>query len=336
MKRLALFGAVIAVFVSPYLVKNYLITGNPVYPVAYNIFEGRWLMPEQVGRMLAYVDSHGMGRDWRHMLMLPWNITIHGKAGYDNFDATITPLWLIFFPALLLTRPNPPAVRGAALMCVIYFLIWATYIHITRYMMPMFPLLSLACAHVIVALYERAALHSKPLGKAFKTGAVIMCGFVWFSFSYDYPTGVPAEFGPVLWGRQTRDEFLTKKIPNYGVFKYINDNLPADARLVFFYDNRGFFCERPKIGDSVIEAPIMIELVHQAGSAGAYHAKLIDEGFTHVMFNRLFYKRFPTHTTSEDDRQRLDADVKILEEFLEQYCEPLYEAHRATVYALRE
>jgi len=202
--------------------------------------------------------------------------------------------------------------------------------------MPMFPLLSLVCAYAVVTLKERAASHSGFLGKAAKGGAVLVCGLVWFSFSYFYPTGVPSEFGPVLWGRQTRDEFLTRKVPNYRVFKYINDNLPADARLVFFYDNRGYFCERTKIGDSVIEAPTMIELVHRAGSAGAFHAKLIEEGFTHVMFNRLFYTRFPTHTTSEEDRRRLDADVKIFEEFLERYCEPLYEADRATVYALRE
>jgi len=335
-KRLALFGGVVALFVSPYLIKNYLITGNPVYPVAYNIFGGRWLVPEQVERMLAYVDSHGMGHDWRHMLALPWNITAYGKAGFANFDATITPLWLILFPALLLTRPNPRVVRWSALVCIIYFLSWAAYTHITRYMMPMFPLLSLACAHTIVALEEKAGRLSEGFATWFKTGAILVCGFVWLSFSYFYPPRVPAEFGSVVWGNQTREEFLTEKVPNYQAFNYINNKLPADARLMFFWDNRGYFCDRPKIGDSVIEAPSMIELVHDAGSAEAFRLTLAEMGVTHVMLNKLFLTRFPPHTTSKEDKRRFDADFRIFENFLERYCEPCFEADWATVYALRE
>jgi hypothetical protein len=335
-KNLGLYGLTVTIFVLPYLVKNYVISGNPVYPVAFNLFGGHWLVPEQVERMLVYVDSHGMGRDWLHMLTLPWNITVYGDVGFENFDAKITPLWLILFPVLLITRPNPPLVRWMALTSVIYFLSWAAYTHITRYMMPMFPLLSLACAYAIVTLHERAASRSKILGRNVKQAIALVCGVVWLSFGYFYPTRVLGEFGPVVWGRQERDEFLREKVFNYKVFKYINENLPPDARLVFFWDNRGFFCDRPKIGDSVIEAPTMIELLHQAGSAEAFHRKLVDEGFTHVMYNSLFHGKFPTHTISEQDEQRLQADLKFFREFLKEYCEPLYESDLATVYALRE
>ncbi len=335
-KRLAIFGGTVTIFVLPYLIKNYVITGNPVYPVAYNVFGGHWLVDGQVARMLAYVDSHGMGHDWRHMLALPWNITIYGKAGFDRFDATITPLWLILFPALLITRPNPPVVRWSALACIVYFLSWAAYTHITRYMMPMFPLLSLACAHAVVALETETGRLSERLAAWYRWCAILLCGFVWFSFSYFYPSLIPADFGPVVWGEQTRDEFLAKKVLNYGAFKYINESLPADARVMFFWDNRGYFCERSKIGDSVIEAPSMIELAHEAGSAKAFRKKLGKMGITHIMFNRLFLTRFPTHTVSKKDERRHDADLRILEKFLKGYCEPLFEADWATVYALRE
>jgi hypothetical protein len=335
-KNLGVYGLTVTLFVLPYLLKNYIISSNPVYPVGFNIFGGQWLTPEQVDRMLLYVDSHGMGRDWLHMLKLPWNITIYGDVGFENFDAKITPLWLIFFPALLITRPNPPLVKWAAYACIIYFLSWAAYTHITRYMLPMFPLLSLACAYACVSAYERAASHSEILGRNMKQAVAVVCAVVWLSFSYFYPTRVPGEFGPAVWGRQERDDFLRAKVPNYDVFNYINKNLPAEARLVFFFDNRGFFCERQKIGDSVIEAPMMIELVHEAGSAEAFHRKLLEEGFTHVMYNSHFHLRFPTHTISQDDERRLKADLQIFNEFLNIFCEPLYKSDLATVYALRE
>jgi len=333
--RLAVFGGIVALLVSPYLIKNYLIAGNPVYPVMYDIFGGRWLMPRQVERMLAYVDSHGMGHDWRRMLALPWNITIFGKSGFANFDTAITPLWLIFLPALLVIRPKPAVVKWSAVVCVVYVLGWAAYTHITRYMMPMFPLLSLLCAYTIISLTEKAGLLSMSFSTIFRTGAMAVCGLVWFSFSYFYPLRVPSEFGAVVWGQQTRDEFLTMKVPNYAVFKYINENLPEEAHIAFFWDNRGFFCERSKIGDSVIEAPIMIELVHDAGSAAAFHMVLRERGITHVFFNQLFFLKFPTYRVSEEDSVRFEDDLRVFRSFLSEYCEPLFSATGATLYEIR-
>jgi len=333
-KRLALFGGVVTLFVLPYLIKNYLMTGNPVYPVAYGVFGGRWLVPEQVARMLEYVNSHGMGHDWRHMLALPWNITIHGRVGFENFDATITPLWLIFFPALLLSRPNPPLVRWSALVCIIYFLSWAVFTHITRYMMPMFPLLSIACAYAVVDLKDKAALDSEAFAKTVKWITAAACIVVWFSFSYFFPLRVPAEFGAVVWGERGREDFLSEKVRGYDTFMYINENLPRDARLVFFWDNRGFFCDREKIGDTAIEAPMMLELVHEAGGAEAFRRKLVGMGYTHILVNRLFHMWFPVHTVSDADKLRLEGDLEIFDEFVERYCAPLFESDEVTVYEL--
>ncbi len=334
-RRLALFGLAVTVFVAPYLIKNYLITGNPVYPVMYNVFDGRWLCQGQVSRMLEYVASHGMGHDWRHMVALPWNITIFGNTGFANFDTVITPLWLIFLPAFIFIRPKPSFVKWAALACTLYFLSWAASTHITRYMMPIFPLLSFLCAFTIIDLARKAASLSDAFSKGFKVVAVLICGLVWFSFSYFYPPKVPAEFGPVVWGSQTRDEFLAIKVPNYRVFKYISEELPPDARLMFFWDNRGFFCNKSKVGDSVIEAPMMIELAHKAGSADAFHSLLKEMGVTHVLFNFFFFEKFPTHKISKEDDLRFANDLLIFHSFLTKHCVTLFSSMDATLYEVR-
>jgi len=330
----AIFGAVVTLFVAPYLVKNYLMTGNPVYPLMYGIFDGRWLEPRQVERMLAYVNMHGMGHDWRNLLALPWNITIHGHPGYATFDMVITPLWLILLPAFVFIRHKSPMLKWGALACAVYFLSWAASTHITRYLMPIFPLLSLLCAHAVVSLTKEAGESSRPISQAFGAVLVSLCALIWFSFAYSYPLRVPPEFGPVMWGEQTTDEFQAKRIPNYLVFKYINENLPPDARLAFFWDNRGFFCERKQMGDSVFEAPSMMELVHEAGSAEIFREKLKTMGITHVLFNRFFFARFPVHTVSAEDDARLTNDFRAFQDFLSRYCVPLFAADDATLYEL--
>lgn len=334
-KRLALFGAIVAAFVSPYLIKNYLITGNPVYPVMYNIFGGRWLMPAQVERMLSYVESHGMGHDWRNMLLLPWNITIYGNTGFETFDTIITPLWLISIPALIFVRLKPPVIKWAVFVCAVYFLSWSVSTHITRYMMPIFPLASIVTAHVLVELKRSVEGVSRRAALIYRTGVIAACALVWFSFCYFYlPRGL-TEFGPAVWGNQTREDFLARKVINYSAFKYMNEELPPKACVMFFWDNRGFFCERKRIGDSVMEAPTMIELVHGSGSPEGFRELLRDMGVTHVFFNETFLGRFPPHTVSGEDRARFENDLSIFRAFLAKYCVSLFTATGATVYEVR-
>lgn len=332
--RISLFGGMVFLFVLPYLVKNYLITGNPVYPLMYDFFGGKWLTPRQVERMLAYVHSHGMGHDVKSLAALPWNITVLGKAGFAHFDAVITPLWLIFVPAFLVIRNKPTVLKWALFVCAVYFASWAASTHITRYLMPIFPLLSLICAYSIVALEGKASALSPAAGKVFSVGIAAVCAAVWFGFSFFYPLRAPSEFGAVVWGNQSRDTFLEKMVPGYAVFKYIDDNLPQDARIAFFWDNRGFFCDRDQIGDSVFEAPSMLELAHEAGSADAFHKKLRSMGIGYILFNELFFSKFPPFAISPEDELRLKGDLKILNEFKSGYCLEFFSADGTVLYGV--
>jgi hypothetical protein len=300
----------------------------------YDLFGGKWLTPGQVERMLAYVDSHGMGSDWKNMALLPWNITIRGKSGFEHFDAVITPLWLAFLPAFALARRKPPVLKWALLVCAVYFLSWSLSTHITRYLMPIFPLLSLICAYAVIELKERLADISRNAGTFFAAALAIVCGMTWFSFSYFYPLRAPSEFGAVVWGSQSRDEFLAKIVPAYTAFQYINRHLPEDARFAFFWDNRGFFCERYQIGDSVFEAPSMLEMAHEAGSPGAFHDKLRSMNIYYILFNELYHSKFPPYALSVEDSKRLEADYRILEEFLKGYCLPFFTADGTTLYSV--
>jgi hypothetical protein len=332
--KVLVFGGVVSIMVLPYLVKNYLMTGNPVYPLMYNLFGGKWLSLHQVERMLAYVNSHGMGHDWKHLIALPWNLTVLGNSGFNHFDAVITPLWLVFVPAFLLMRHKPPVLKWALFVCAVYFVSWAASTHITRYLLPIFPLLSLLCAYVIVALKEKVSALSSTGGRAFAGVAAAVCVFIWFTFSFFYPLRAPSEFGAVVWGTQSRDEFLAKMVPAYAAFKYINDNLPQDAYFAFFWDNRGFFCDRKQIGDSVFEAPSMLEIAHEAGSARAFHKKLRSMGIGYILFNDLFFSKFPPFTTSPEDKLSLAKDLNILKEFRDGYCRPFFSADGTTLYSV--
>ncbi|RJP25104.1 MAG: hypothetical protein C4520_03025 [Candidatus Abyssobacteria bacterium SURF_5] len=331
-KRFFIFAGIVLAAVLPYLVKNYLISGNPVYPLMYGIFGGKWLTPLQVERMLAYVDSHGMGHDWKHLVLLPWNLTIWGKPGYEYFDAVITPLWLIFLPVLFVIRRTAPVVKWLLFVCTVYFASWLLSTHITRYLMPIFPLLSLLAAYVIVVLKEKGAAVSPLFGRISFAVIAAACGIVWFSFSFTYPLRVPAQFGPVVWGEQTGDEFLKETVPGYETFQYINKNLPLDARIAFFWDNRGFFCEREQIGDSVFEAPSMLELVSEAGTAEAFYQKLKSMGIGFVLFNEFYFTKFPPFALSAEDKSRLDEDCMVFREFLKGYCLPFYTSDGTILY----
>lgn len=330
-RSLALFTAIVTAFVSPYLMKNYLITGNPVYPVAYSLFGGRWLTADLAERIrVAHLSAHLTRPGWWRSLGLPWEITMHPP----RFGNLLTPLWLMLLPFAAFIRPRTPVMKGTAVVCAVYFLVWACLVPDARFLMPIFPLLSLLCAWAVVGLPRNASL-ARPLAQWVRAGLLAVCGLIWGVFVCLYVLPIPSMFGPVVWGAESREEFLSREVPNFAAFQFINESLPADARLLFIFENRGFFCDRPYIGDTFYQASGMLTIVRECGSAAAFRERLREMGITHILLNWTFRREYPAPKISERSDARLMADLDILDEFMRRYCVRLFSSDGAVVYAVQ-
>ena len=83
---------------APFYLKNWIMTGNPLYPLFYDIFCGKGWSAEQAGYYDTFIKSLGMGREMVDYLLLPWNLSFYAKMNSPIFDGLIGPVFILVLP----------------------------------------------------------------------------------------------------------------------------------------------------------------------------------------------------------------------------------------------
>ena len=128
------FSIASALVISPWLLKNVIDTGNPVYPLAYKIFGGSQWSPAMDQK---WSSAHGPKR----ITAVYFKRSLDEIAGASDWQS---PLYLAFAPLALL-RPSSRRFSAAILAYVAYlFLTWWFLTHrLDRFWLPMLPALAL-------------------------------------------------------------------------------------------------------------------------------------------------------------------------------------------------
>lgn len=112
-----------------------------------------------------------------------------------------------------------------------------------------------------------------------------------FSHVYD-----PWEY---LTGRETEESYLTRAIPSYPIFRYINNNLPSHSRILFLGETMNFYCHRDVISSTAFDINPIVPVLKNAETKEEVYAYLKQMGVTHLLINfpgierlELSYKTF--------------------------------------------
>ena len=145
-RRALLFLVPALALAAPWYLRNWIFQGNPVYPF---LFGGPFwdsFRAEQFSRL-----GSGLLQEPLRLAIAPWEATITGQEGGLGYEATIGPLFLVFLPALFLTRRNgissiPPLLIFSGILYAFWLfgvgvskLLWQT-----RFLFPAFPALAIA------------------------------------------------------------------------------------------------------------------------------------------------------------------------------------------------
>jgi hypothetical protein len=290
--RAAAFLGVASLLVVPWLLKNWIVTGNPVYPL---LFGGvQWNSLRDASLTLS---GHGYSRNVLDYLTLPWLMTVLGTRGTGAFDATIGPLLLCLAPLALLIKGRPRAVNyvlGLLGVMWAYFLVSVlryAFMAQTRLLLSAFPLLGLAAAFAIrrLAVWDRPSLH---LSWIVSTVAGLVLAINLVTEALAFVEVRPLE---VLAGLESREGYLSRRLgAYYEAMCYTDEGLPADARLLFLWEPRGYYAQRPTQADPTLDNLAQLRLAW--GSPDAAVAGLQAKGITHLLFYRagLEFLRGPT------------------------------------------
>jgi hypothetical protein len=279
LRTILIYAFISILMVSPWLIRNYVFTRNPVYPFFNNVFKSPLMPP-----INPIFDRHrfGMGDDVLTKYVLsPWNVTLHG----ERYGGVIGPIFLTFLPLLLVVRVDK-LIKCLLLFCGIFFILWLVTFPIIRYLMPIMPFLSLIVSYVINHLVSwdkrgNAVLSTEVVAV---TAATLFLNLPFFHplWQREWNPGivrhVPFE---VVLGIESREHYLSRQIGSYEVFQYVNRYLPPEARILCFNEEFRYLCDRTLVPLFSFEAGDVVA----SRSVGELLWHIKDLGVTHFLIN---------------------------------------------------
>jgi hypothetical protein len=317
----------------PWLVRSYIYTGNPVFPVANSIFKSPLFPPTMDAAARDVYVNFREGFSLIKMLELPWAVSFQPASFHGTLGA-------IFFIGTLfaLLRRKTPQVRNGLFCALIYFGSWALTAQEIRYLLPLLPLLAMITTAGFLGISPTPLVESvearkvallKRLGYYGGMAAIVAGSCMAFPPVYPklvhdwtYWHSFISPF-PYLSGRQTREEFLQRDVPSIYVFDYINKNLKSSDLVYLLGEGAVFYSQVPALYSFTVDGDSV--LLQDTGEG--IMERLRQLKITHVLLN---YNSVTPPISGV--KIRPGAYIFLDKAFLERYLAPLYSKNNVVLY----
>ena len=276
LRRAVLFAAASSVFILPWLVRNFSVTGNPVYPYATRVFSsGRRMEPER-SEFFRSQQSAQVVKSPADVLRLP--LLLARGMESENF---IGPALLALLPVAVLFAPPLVAFRIYAWLALPAFLFWAPLSSVMRYL--------LAAWGLVFALIMMGAWRAEEKRRGFRAAVLlVLFGAGFYSLNASVSMWKKA-FDPVevLAGRERAWEFLERRLVSpYASFAAAADALmPERGKVMMVGDARGLYWPRSFIAHSAYDTEAFEEIIRSSRTAREAVKRLRQTGASHIFVN---------------------------------------------------
>jgi 4-amino-4-deoxy-L-arabinose transferase-like glycosyltransferase len=341
---LLFFVVSIALF-SPWMVRNYHWTGNPLYPLYHQWFKAPALATGQaVSDQSQKEESRGgngifayreivYGEQGWEIMLLPVRLFFEGKDGDPRrFDGKLNPL-LLLLPLFAFFRSavDSAVVRREKEVFLAFAVLFFAFAFFSkdlrmRYIAPIIPPLVLLS---VFGLRNMVGWIRSVSPKAGPWGSILLgAGLVFFmALNFRYLGSQFAQVDPFsyLSGKISRHEYIARFIPEYGAVRHINQHLPQEARVgLLFSGNRGYYMDRAY----VYGEDLLLRSLKGAGRPERVLQGFRNAGVTHLLIQDRLFSRWADFNFNEDEK-------RALRDFFGEYAEGLFQADGFSVFALK-
>jgi len=279
-KALLAFGLGVAITIGPWLAKNLYETGNPVYPLAYNLFGGRGWSPELNARFVPAHSPH------------TFSAAVLGQNLLDVIadNDWSSPLLFGLAPLAVLVWGKRRLVLGLWLLVGYLFFAWWGFTHrIDRFWVPIIPVVSL--------LAGVGATWTSALAWRWIAGAVIAL-VLWFNFALIAGNGTFYGTSIEAWEISGYNAWLSdleksRESAAYPYFSFMNHQLPKGAKVLDVGDGQVFNAQFPIVYNTVFNDSLFKEWFAAPAAAvkdndlalkpaNEILQKLHEQGITHI------------------------------------------------------
>jgi len=286
----ALFLMCSLVVFSPWPLRNYIWTGNPLFPLFSNASLNQEGLNASANLPPLLIRKIVHGESWLEILLIPVRIFFTGQD--DNprlFDGKLNPFLLLLPLFSLVIRSDNGKVQQEKKLflwfSILFFFIASTQaVNRARYIAPILPCLVVLSMLSLHDLKQFSGNNKKRLlfGQ-FLIPSVIAAAigyntvYLISQFHYVRPFSY-------LLGHETRSQYIARYRPEYPVIEFANSTLkPSDKILGVFLGNRGYYFDIPIAFDMGNNTSKLTEIIRSASQSADILKALHKENFSHLL-----------------------------------------------------
>lgn len=316
------FWVALALTGLPFLVRNWVSFGNPVYPFAHEwLGGGHW--NERTASLYG-----GIAEKIDHVAAL---LNLPMKLSFSVTDGTMNdlmgPVWLFLLPASLLARPWPRKLKVVLAVVVLMAPFWALSNAKVRYFAPLWLLLFWVSGWGWSYIQAQAA-RVRTVGVI---GVVLLVVSSWL-WNLQADEALLVKRGRYLLGHQDEQSYLRASYGPYEAYSFANSHLPEDAQVWLVGDARIAYLKRRAVFSDVFVTPLQDHLLRTQPDAESLTARLLAEGTTHLILSE---KGMVQQALQWQTGGWTPAEQEIWRHFLNEHAQVLYRANGWSVFKIR-
>ena len=326
-----IFVSISVLVFSPWLVRNYALTGNPLHPLMGGVFASRDALAgdaagatdavEHARRVVAEVASNQpkplgplltrklvYDESLAYTLMIPLRIFYEGSDDDPKqFDGRLNPL-LLLLPVVLLLLARKEGLRYpeipffAAYAALVVLLTFITTDMRIRWIATIIPPLVVLATY---GLFLLDGLVSRKSGS--RTAATAATGLLAFLFLLPnalYSLGLYGRIDPLPYvtGKQSYGEYVQLHRPEYAVIELANRIVPDGRKVLGLYlGNRRYYFS----ADAIVANEVFTNIAGEARSGRAMAERLVQLGYSHLVVRTDLFLQW-LDGTDPDMRKRVE------------------------------
>ncbi len=297
-RNVLIFGLAAALPLLPWMLRNYLETGNPVFPLMRSTLGGP-PRPDSPSVDILTKRRFLYGESWLEVLTTPIRAFLTGRHGDPaRFDGVFNPLLLLGFLGVILGRRTPQTRFLSLFATATLVLVFLLTTFRSRYAIAAIAALAILTAEVV----DR--WRTERPGTSFllpALGAAALAFNLWHFADY-WTTMRPISY---LSGRESRSKYITRFVPEYPLAVYANETLPHDAKIYLaFTGQRGYYWRRDYTYDFYYSGTSLRDAVRLAANPQDVSTALRSRGISHIAASAPLLERYLREDLTDDEMHR--------------------------------
>ncbi len=322
-----IFFIIAGIFFSPWLIRNYSWTGNPIYPLYNSFFQHQVTKfsdskSEEIQSKTLKKDSEITSRSknvfvnrkilyqekWWEAIILPIRFFFQGEDGNPKyFDGKLTPFLLLLPIFAFFIDPTNKTLKFEKRVLLIYAVLFFSITFFqsvlrVRYIACIIPplvILSIFGLRNIIDIMKKKCNFRRRVGVVAVSVSVPIAMYL-YNFNYifhQYKEVCPISY---LWGEIDRDKYITQFYPEYPVIQYANREIQKESKVLCLYlGNRGYYMNFQPVFDRPTSDGLLNQILVESLNELQVKTELQKQNINHILLRNDLTKNWLTSLDKE-------------------------------------